>query len=504
MRILMVNIPHTAIGSRIPREHLPPLGLLAVGGPLVDAGHYVQLYDAELSAPCLDEMISHIAAHQPRVLLFGHSGSTSAHPTITALTRRVRAVWPELTIVYGGAFPTFHFQRILESEPQIDFIVRGEGERTTLDLIVHLERGTDVARVRGIAFRRNGAVVVTPDAPLIEDLDSCRVAWELIDPSRYSYYGGKRAVVMQFSRGCPHRCTFCGQHAFWAKWRHRDPSVFAREIAWLHRTHGIELVNLADENPTGDPHVWRELLQALISENSGVAIVASMRADHVVRDADILHLYRKAGIERFLLGIENTDETTLRKMCKASAAVKGHEAVRLLRRQGIISLASWVADIDRVTDRYFLRSLRQLLFCDPDQITALYATPHRWTEYYHDQRERGVIQLDQRLWDYKHQVLDSGGMSPWRVILWVKFIEAVLQTRPKALWRTFCHRDRAFGHGMRWYARIGRRVWFYEWWCFLLRDRRVSCGPTLGQFWGEPEHMRDSTTASCDHSVLAA
>ncbi len=48
MRILLINPPHPSIGSRIPREHLPPLGLLAVGGPLLDAGHEVQLLNGEL------------------------------------------------------------------------------------------------------------------------------------------------------------------------------------------------------------------------------------------------------------------------------------------------------------------------------------------------------------------------------------------------------------------------------------------------------------------------
>ena len=47
MKILLLNPPHPAIGSRIPQEHLPPLGLLALGGPLLDAGHQVRLLDAE-------------------------------------------------------------------------------------------------------------------------------------------------------------------------------------------------------------------------------------------------------------------------------------------------------------------------------------------------------------------------------------------------------------------------------------------------------------------------
>ena len=46
---------------------------------------------------------------------------------------------------------------------------------------------------------------------------------------------------MQFSRGCPHLCNYCGQRGFWTRWRHRDPVRFAGELARLHREHGVDL-----------------------------------------------------------------------------------------------------------------------------------------------------------------------------------------------------------------------------------------------------------------------
>jgi anaerobic magnesium-protoporphyrin IX monomethyl ester cyclase len=120
MDILIVNPPHPAIGSRIPREQLPPLGLLCIGGPLLDAGHHVSLLDAELGPLSPDDIVCQVVAHQPQVLVIGHSGSTSAHPVVVALTRRLRMALPQLTIVYGGVFPTYHSQDILTQEPQID------------------------------------------------------------------------------------------------------------------------------------------------------------------------------------------------------------------------------------------------------------------------------------------------------------------------------------------------------------------------------------------------
>ena len=495
MRILLLNPPHIAIGSRIPREQLPPLGLLNVGGPLIDAGHEVSLLDAELGPMPHEEIVRLVLEHRPQVLMLGHSGSTSAHPIAASLTRRVRALLPGVIIIYGGVFPTYHFREVLAAEPQVDIIVRGEGEATAPRLLAALSQGGDVtrdlARVPGIAFRRGPRIIETEAAAMIDDLDAYRTGWELIDPARYGYYGGKRSVVMQFSRGCPHLCNYCGQRGYWARWRHRDPRKFAAEIAWLHRTHGVELINLADENPTVNKAVWREFCEAMIEQNVPVTIIGSTRADDIVRDADILHLYRRAGIERFLLGIENTDEATLQKVKKGGDSTTDREAIRLLRQHGILSLATWVADFEEVTDRDLWRTLRQLIAYDPDQITALFVTPHRWTGYYRLAQQRRVIQLDQRLWDYKHQVLATRHMPPWRVYLWVKCIEVLVQARPRALWRSFFNPDPAASHGMRWYTRMGRRVWFHEWKHFIFSDRRTDHGPSLREFWGAPQDAQE-------------
>src|SRR5271157_1807333 len=79
MKILLLNPPHPAIGSRIPREHLPPLGLLSVGGPLLDAGHQVKLLDAEFSPMTVKRVVTDAGDYDPDAILIGHSGSTSGH-----------------------------------------------------------------------------------------------------------------------------------------------------------------------------------------------------------------------------------------------------------------------------------------------------------------------------------------------------------------------------------------------------------------------------------------
>ncbi len=487
MRILLVNPPHPSIGSRIPHEHLPPLGLLSVGGPLIDAGHDIQLLDTEFGPMSTKKILDQVVAFAPEAILVGHSGSTSGHPIVAGVTRAIRAALPNIWIIYGGVFPTYHWREILIEEPQINIIVRGEGEETGRRVIQALKTGTPLESVSGIAYRKQGMPFATPPAPLIHDLDAYRIGWELIDPRRYSYWGDRRAVVVQFSRGCPHACNYCGQSRFWARWRHRDPQKFAAELAWLYRTHGVEVINFADENPTASKEIWRAFLEALIAENVPLTLVGSTRADDIVRDADILQLYKKAGVARFLLGIESYDEETLRKIRKGGTTAQDREAIWLLRQHNILSMATYVVGFEEETDRDYARGLKQLLSYDPDQIQLLYVTPHRWTPYFRLAADRRVIQTDQRKWEYKHQVLASRHMPPWRVMMWVKFIEAVMQLRPRALRRVIAHPDLAIRAAMRWYYQIGRRVWPFEIWNFLFHDRHEHEGPTLAEFWGEPQ-----------------
>lgn len=493
MRIVILNPPHSAIGSRIPDEHLPPLGLLSIGGPLLDAGHDVTLVDADLDDLSDAEILRRIRALAPDIVLVGHSGSTSAHPVVSRITRALRVLLPRVPIVYGGVFPTYHYREVLREEPQIDFIVRGEGERTTLELVSALARGDDVEAIAGVAYRGGAEIVATPAAAVITDLDAYRVGWELIDHRRYTYWGDKRAVVIQFSRGCPHPCNYCGQRGFWTRWRYRDPVKLAAEIARLHREHGVEVFNFADENPTSSRTAWKTFCEALIAERVEVILVGSTRAGDIVRDRDILHLYKKAGVQRFLLGMETTDPATLELIRKGSTTTTDREAIRLLRQHGILSMATWVVGFEEETSADHVRGIKQLLSYDPDQVQLLYVTPHRWTPFFELAKDRGVIQLDRERWDYKHQVLATRHLAPWQVLAWVKLTELVLQARPKAIHRTYFQADAGLRHAMRWYTRMGRRVWPFEVKNFFLRDRRTATGPTVEAMWGAPQSSEEQS-----------
>jgi anaerobic magnesium-protoporphyrin IX monomethyl ester cyclase len=251
----------------------------------------------------------------------------------------------------------------------------------------------------------------------------------------------------------------------------------------LHNKYGIEVVNFADENMSADPDAWREFLEILIAKDLNLILVGSVRADSIVRDAGFLHLYKKAGFERFLLGIENYNESVLEQIKKSGTAAKDREAIRLLRQHGILSMATYVVGFgdEKVGD--FYRSLRQLLSYDPDQIQLLFVTPHRWTPYFNEVKGKEIILTDQRKWDYKHQIIANKHLPPWFIFLCVKFIEVSMQARPKTLYRLLFHPDPNLRRAMRWYTNIGRRVWFRELFQFFFVTKLSKEKMKLKDFW---------------------
>mgnify|MGYP003600067832 CR=1 FL=1 len=482
MKILLINPPHLSIGSRMPNDHLPPLGLLSIGGPLLDEGHEVKLLDADYSFMKHSKIVSEVVLFNPDLVLMGHSGSTSAQPIINELSVLIKEKVSHVKIIIGGVFPTYHWKEILEENPLIDYIVCGEGEKIIVNLVNALSNKVDLKEIKGIVFRNNTEILKTPPESIIKDLEEFRIGWELMEGYNYTYWGQRKAVVIQFSRGCPYPCSYCGQSLFWKKWRHRNPQKLADEIEMLHKRYGIEVINFADENPATYKKAWQEFLEALIEKDLNLTLVGSLRADNIVRDADIMHLYKKAGFERFLLGIENYDETVLERIKKAGSTTMDKEAIQVLRKHDIISMATYVVGFGEETTKDFINSLKQLLDYDPDQIQLLYVTPHKWTPYFDEVKDKKIIQLDQRKWDYKHQILETK-LKPWQIILYVKLIEVIMQTRPKALKRLFFHRDKKIRKAMSWYTRIGKRVWIHEWLQFLFNDKHTKKSIQLSEFW---------------------
>jgi anaerobic magnesium-protoporphyrin IX monomethyl ester cyclase len=273
-------------------------------------------------------------------------------------------------------------------------------------------------------------------------MDDFRIGWDLIENwDHYQCFGLGRAAILQFSRGCPHPCTFCGQRDFWVEWRHRDPVRLVDEIEWLYRTHNIRFLSLGDENPSTNKVIWKQFLEEMAARKIPVYFFTSIRASDIVRDADILHLYKKAGILYVLIGIESTEPEVLELIKKGSSTRLDLQALRLFRKHGIFSIVAHVVGWKEESWKTFITAIKQLIYYDGDFVNVTHVTPHSWTEFARESKNRSIIENDLSKWDYRHQILAQQNLSPWQVFLAVKVLETIVHARPSKLIRLLRTKD---------------------------------------------------------------
>jgi anaerobic magnesium-protoporphyrin IX monomethyl ester cyclase len=465
VKILLVNPPYQTITSNFGVGHQVPLGLLMVGGALRDRGHQVRLLDAECRHLSIESIVREVRRSDPDVVMTGHAGSTPAHPVCVSMLRAIKARCPRVTTVYGGVYPSYHAREIL-TEPAVDFIVRGEGEATTVELMAALAKERlpwETCPVAGVSCRIGARIISAPGRPPIGNLDAFRTGWELIeDWDAYRCFGLGRAAIVQFSRGCPHKCTYCGQHEFWVRWRHRDPVKLADEIQRLRRQHGVRFITLADENPTTLRAQWRRFLEELAHRQLGVHFFATIRATDIVRDAELLPLYRAAGILYVLMGVESTSDEVLRQVRKGSTTRHDHQACQLLKRNGIFSVIGHIVGLRDETPATFGTARRQLVHYDGDWLNAMYVTPHAWTPFAKAMADRPVVEPDQRKWDYRHQVLGQRFMGRLGLFARVKSLELCFHLRPRRLLQIVRERDPFRRRQQLWTLWHAGMVWMAE------------------------------------------
>ena len=254
------------------------------------------------------------------------------------LFRLAKEINPQVKTIAGGHFFSWMLEYSLNKYP-IDIIVRFEGEETIVELIKALEKDSDLASVKGIAYKDNALIKQTSFRPLIEDLDSLPLpAFDLMPMGKYSPFGyiWPQSVTLEHSRGCIDRCNFCSLWTFWGKMskaniendeleitpRYRTKSVerTLEEVDIIYKKYNRRYIIWADPTFNVDPDWNNAFCEGLLKRNyKDLYWWAFLRADFTKRDEGlgILEKMVKSGLIHPLIGVERCCSEDLRKLRKS-------------------------------------------------------------------------------------------------------------------------------------------------------------------------------------------
>jgi anaerobic magnesium-protoporphyrin IX monomethyl ester cyclase len=293
---------------------------------------------------------------------------------------------PHIVTVIGNVHPTFCYEEMFRDHAAyVDYIVRGEGEETLVDLLNTLNAGRDVSKVKSIVYMDNGNLAVTPSRGFIKDLDALPLAWDLVDWPIYTYrtMENSRLAIVSSSRGCSQQCSFCSQQLFWQRnWRGRSPENFVGELEFLRDTYGVNVVMISDETPTLERQRWDRILDLLIERNVGTKILMETRVDDILRDEDIMWKYQKADIDHIYVGVEATNQEALDLFRKEIKVEQSKRALDLINEYNIVSETSFVLGMPDDTKEKIRNTVELAKYYNPDLAFFLAIAPWPYSEIY--------------------------------------------------------------------------------------------------------------------------
>ncbi len=257
------------------------------------------------------------------------------------LARHLRDQGVTAHFTAGGHFPTLCHRETFETMPELDSIVRFEGEETLVELAGRIAAGQEWREVRGIAYVDAGRIVATPSRPLPEDLDAIPPPFR---PSPPEQVLGVKAVPILASRGCPLACSFCSIHVFYGSAagrpvRVRRPAAVVQEMRSLHDRLGARIFLFQDDDfpLRGAPgRRWVDEFVAELARRDLVGRVIwkiSCRADDV-QPAMFAEL-RDAGLYLVYLGLESGTGQGLEILNKRTTVGRNLAAVATLKEVGL-------------------------------------------------------------------------------------------------------------------------------------------------------------------------
>jgi len=341
--IVFVNPRATRPGNR-----RFPLSLMAVGAALPDDVSWEIVDGNRPGIDPLTEIGALVAAHaggpDPVRLIALTVMPGPQLVSAVPLSKALKARHPDVAIVWGGNFGSLYPAPVLNA-PYVDWLIRGQGEQTFVDLLAVLDGKRDPHDVPGLAFREaDGTHHIGPERVWVGPAELPDPPYHKIDVDDYLHptFLGRRSGVYQASIGCPYACSFCGViSVFGRREKVQLAARTAEHLAHLVRNHGMDSVHFYDNNFFLNDAQAREIADAFLP--LGIRWWCEARVDALERFSDdTWRALKAAGLTMIFCGAESGSDEVLRKMNKGITTNQIRAAAAKTRAHGIIPEFSFV------------------------------------------------------------------------------------------------------------------------------------------------------------------
>jgi anaerobic magnesium-protoporphyrin IX monomethyl ester cyclase len=399
-------------------EYLPPPSSLLILAAFVERelpNIDIDIVDCQADHLDWKGLEKYIESNKPNIVLT--SGFTTNTYSCAKTCEIAKHIDETITTIVGGIHFSSTPEESLQAYPEIDYIIRGEGEHTLVELLKTLQTNGKINHVQGISYRHEDTIIHTPQRPLIENLDTLPYpAYHLVEKNLKQYHftmmAGRNTqyMILEGARGCEHQCSFCTQWRHWGcRWRTKSAKRIADEIEYLHENYGGIFLWFADDHmhlhTRGKP-LYEELRQKKCIED--IMLFFQARIDDIAQNPDILGKLREVGTYWILCGVETNSPEILQEYKKGIKTQDAYQAIQVLRQHDIFSQAMFVIGARKDTHESIEQLRKYSLDLTPDIAIYTALTPFPGTVYFETAKKNGWIQdTNYANYDMAHAIMPT-------------------------------------------------------------------------------------------------
>jgi radical SAM superfamily enzyme YgiQ (UPF0313 family) len=310
----------------------PPLGLASIVSYLKTKGIHASILD--LQALMLDdsEFVERLNTYKPPLI-----GISAMTPTLSAalrIAKIVKRTLPDSKIIFGGVHSTIEPDEILKNK-EVDYVIRGEGEKTTERLFLYLYNGYGLKDL-GICYKKDNELIINKKGEIIHDLDSTPMSdYDSFPIEKYIEYNRNlrdiNGISMIVSRGCPYNCSFCAvKSTMGRKWRIKSPKTVVGEIEKLKDRYSIDGIWFKDSIFNLNRKWVLEFCGELNRKGVKVDWQCNTRVD-LIKESIIKDM-KRSGLIQVDVGIESGSIKSLKRLKKNISISQIKEGIKILKK----------------------------------------------------------------------------------------------------------------------------------------------------------------------------